>query len=188
MLLNNNKNKCVIYDKYFIDDMYAYQFDENSLKLNFQENNTSFGSTNVDMSNLLSTLSTLSVTQNEKDIWYPAFIDLANSHIETKTLFRGAPSISSNLGIENAVSFSPKFKSWRISGDHTMAIDWILTSPLLPFIPAYGILFWYKESSIHDTFYESKDLPENSVVVPAQDYSYSMKTKSVSVNPSNGIK
>lgn len=174
MILYNNKDQCTIYNKYFIDDLYTYQFNESNSSIDYIENNKSIGATTVNLDNCINKINSLAITKPlEQDIWYPAFITKNNSQIDTKIVFRGAPSISDNLGIENAISFLPKLKSWNVAGNHSMAIDWILTSPLLPFIPEYGILFWYKESSTQKNQpYTTDKIPENSIVYPIGNYSY----------------
>lgn len=173
MLLHDNKNKCTIYDKYFLDDLNPYTIRENnsSLSIDFKSDQR-IVTQNIDISKSINKINTLSVTKPIKDIWYPAFISSSNSELNTKFLFRGVPSISDNIGIEQAVTFSPNFSSWNVSGSHSMNIDWILTAPLLSFIPKYGILFWYKESSLINQELSINNIPENAFIYPAQDYTY----------------
>jgi hypothetical protein len=173
MLLDDNKNKCVIYDKYFIDDLNPYTVTEDisSLYINFKTDQRSI-TQSVDISKTINKINALSVTKPIKDIWYPAFISSNNSELNTKFLFRGVPSISDNIGIEQAATFSPNFSSWNVSGSHSMNIDWILTAPLLSFIPKYGILFWYKESSLVNKELSINNIPENAFIYPIQNYTY----------------
>jgi uncharacterized protein YsxB (DUF464 family) len=192
MILYNNKDKCTIYNKYFVDDMHPYEFDEPTCSLNYIDNGSSFGSSNVDMSKTLNKINELSISYKQKDIWYPAFINKANSLINTKILFRGAPSLSDDIGIEDAIFFGPKLKSWNINGQYRMSTDWILTAPLTPFTAEYGILFWYKESTIQGIQGSKiEDIPENSIVYPIGDYSYidySQKpSRSINVGPNTKL-
>lgn len=165
-----NENKCKFYDKYFIDDLYPYKFNDSNSTITYYDNGLELRTSEVDMSKALKIIGSLSVSE-EKDCWIPAFIDLDQSQANSRVLFRGATSFNENLGIENAITIKdPLFQSWNINNGK-MVSDWILTSDIIPFSPRYGILFWYKNSSSLEKR-RADQIPLSAIVQPVQKYSY----------------
>ena len=167
-----NENNCKFYDKYFIDDLYSYKFNTDNNTITYYNNGSSLRTSQVDMSKALSIIDSLS-SDARNDFWIPAFINLNNSQANSRVLFRGATSFNENLGIDNAIIIKdPAFQNWNVSNGN-MISDWILTSDIIPFSPRYGILFWYKNSSlVQQQGLSSNQIPYNSIVSPAQDYRY----------------
>jgi hypothetical protein len=185
MYLDDNKDKCTIYDRSFQDDLYPFSYDNFSIK--FDKGFGEFVTVKVDASSRPRQLieEIAKRTYGEKlpeNQWFPVFIDneVSAQNINNRTLFRGTPDPSDALGIENIMSFSADsdiFRSWDITnGD--MTIDWILTSPLLPFVPKYGLLCWYyynPDATIARLDADPvsiENVSYNTVVQMLEDYSY----------------
>lgn len=173
MLINDKINKCTVYNKYFIDDLVNYTLEEkdNTLTVKYSDGSN----TVVDFSRLESSIQTIinsyKSNNEKKDCWYPGIITKNNSNILTKNLIKGFAINFDNLGIESAISFNAKFQNWTTSLPVNMEADWIINSPIIPFIPKYGVLFWYKTN----TAIVSKplsEIPNESRLICESDISY----------------
>lgn len=149
MLINDKINKCTVYNKYFIDDLINYTLEETNNALTIKYSNGS--NATVDFSRLeasaQSIINSYKASNEKKDCWYPAIVTKDNSNTLNKDLIKGFAINFDNLGIESAVSFDAKFQSWTTNTPVNMSLDWIINSPIIPFKPKYGILFWYKNNT-----------------------------------------
>ena len=175
MLPNNN---CVFYDKYFIDDLYPNQYFSSFNQLGYSTAPKGTKNSSVDMSVALATIGKLIKDVGEKNCWIPAIINRETDQTKTKLLFRGTQSLSENLGLESAIKIrDPQFKNWKVKNGYLNS-DWVLTSDILPFIPLYGILFWFKRNKNISGALQSyvplsaDEIPYNSVVSPTKNYEY----------------
>ena len=168
------RNKCTIYDKYFIDDLLPYALIENDNKLYIRYNadmseisfpgrpqtlmptdvqveiNQSSGVDNILEAILLKNIPRIA-DDYYLDVWTPIIIDIpiSYSYQTNKRLIRGGSIIQTRLGIENFMKFIPQFQSWNITNqnDTYLSSDLMITSPILPFTAKYGIIAWAKRSS-----------------------------------------
>jgi len=196
--MSKSTDTCVIYDKYFIDDLLPYSLvlEKNKLKINYSNQK----SAEVDTSKAKSTL--IKCIANTKKLnsslllgncWYPVFVDSTTSTTQYNLLNSGSMSNSDTLGIDDAITFEPDFQNWSIGGSAKMTIDWIINSFYSPYLQHNGILCWYKESSSNfipgTNFY---DIPPHCVLIPNQTLSYQVKdtkgrTKNITINSTNKV-
>jgi len=174
MLINDKINKCTIYNKFFIDDLLSYNLIESQgvLTIEYSDSNKSvvnFSRLEAVVGNIIR--SSFDEKKDKKDCWYPGIITLANSNTYSKNLIKGYAINFDNLGIENAMSFTPRFKNWTTSVPVVMETDWIINSPVIPFIPKHGILFWYKKNS-KLAFKKIEDIPSEVPIVSRGEYSF----------------
>ncbi len=175
MLPNNH---CVFYDKYFIDDLYPNQYFSSFNELGYTNAPKGTKNSSVDMSVALAAIGKLIKDVGEKDCWIPAIINRETDQTKTKLLFRGTQSLSENLGLESAIKIrDPQFKNWKVKNGYLNS-DWVLTSDIVPFIPLYGILFWFKRNKNISGALQSyvplsaDEIPYNSIVSPTKNYEY----------------
>ena len=191
MLLNDQINKCTIYDKFLIDDLLDYTLIENggALTIQYRGSDSSvvnFGVLEGVAASLVN--SSFDNAKDKRDCWYPAIINLGNSNTHTKNLIKGFSVNFDNLGIEKALSFDAKLKNWNSSSTLEMSIDWIINSPILPFIPKYGILFWYKKKS-NVNFVRFDDTPLEVPLLSEREYSYLTSDKQlITIRPGYAVR
>ena len=191
MLLNDQINKCTIYDKFLIDDLLDYTLIENggALTIQYRGSDSSvvdFGVLEGVAASLVN--SSFDNVKDKRDCWYPAIINLSNSNTYTKNLIKGFSVNFDNLGIEKALSFDAKLKNWNSSSTLEMSIDWIINSPILPFIPKYGILFWYKKKS-NVNFVRFDDTPLEVPLLSEREYSYLTSDKQlITIRPGYAVR
>lgn len=198
MLEKDAIKKCTVFDKYFTDEIEIAKLKTNGTNVEIYDSTGAI--TPVDMNPIITKIKSLinEVSDIIDDVWYPVFVDSLNSDIKYKTLSRNAVIRSNPIGLEDIISFTPKFKSITINGDGKMAIDWILNSLITPFVPEYGILFWFKRSNLKTitgaraSGYTLAQLPIGSTVSPISSLSYSIKvsdtdTQNVSISSSTKL-
>ena len=157
------KDNCIIYDKYFIDDLYSYKYNSKNNSISYYDNGKVIGSSNINLNNALIKIKNI-IESNESDYWMPGFIASDGQPIargagfdtiedwnrfSSRLLTQGAVSPYNNLGIDDAVIIEkPMFRNWDIGSkndkNHYMSSDWILNSDLTPYMPVYGLMFWYR--------------------------------------------
>ena len=91
MLLNDQINKCTIYDKFLIDDLLDYTLIENggALTIQYRGSDSSvvnFGVLEGVAASLVN--SSFDNVKDKRDCWYPAIINLGNSNTYTKNLIK----------------------------------------------------------------------------------------------------
>jgi hypothetical protein len=173
MLINDKINKCTVYNKYFIDDLVNYTLDEsnNALTIKYADGNNAV----VDFSRLEGTVQSIinsyKAANEKKDCWYPAIVTKDNSNTLNKDLIKGFAINFDNLGIESSISFDAKFQNWTTSTPVKMSVDWIINSPIIPFKPKYGVLFWYKSNTVA-TSKPLSEIPNESRLVCESEISF----------------
>jgi hypothetical protein len=164
MFLKDNTNKCTITDNVLFNNLQPYSlidFNNNlyiDYNINSEYNSELKPSPNAKQItikfNLIEDLIRLcgygSVFNEDSplhDVWLPLFVDKDSSNIQNKLLSRGTSIEKTQLGIEDFLSFVPKFKNWTVEGSEApMTTDWILNSPFAGYNAQYGILCWIKYS------------------------------------------
>jgi hypothetical protein len=176
MLKKDAQNKCILYDKYFLDDLYPYKYNNKTDTIDYYKDGAFLDSYNVYMDELIKFIvSSIEATDKKwnnvelKDVWVPCFVSVKDSKIETKMLFKGSSSIPDSIGLEKAFWFDPKFQNWD-SGSSYMSVNWILTPEMMPFIPKYGLMFWYKKSSSVIQKQSMADINTYDIVKPIKEY------------------
>jgi hypothetical protein len=117
------------------------------------------------------------------NVWLPIFITKtdSNNSISTIPVFNNTAIVNSRIGIEDAITFEPKFQNWNLYGGQTpvMSIDWILNSSLAPLSAEYGLLCWIKiisnnVSSLYpNEFFDLNLFPDHSrLLCSANDQQY----------------
>ena len=134
-------SNCIIFDKFIQDDLLPYTLLDNTDNLIIKYNdNTTFTVTLA-----LNKLARFKPTNPDPDIWYPVWItddiDVNNKVLSQNGAYKNSNSAlsSGRLGIEDFISFAPKFKNLSISAGK-MSIDWILNQSTIPFFLSYGLL------------------------------------------------
>jgi hypothetical protein len=170
-------NKCEFYNQTFLENLHNFEFDLDKKNIRYTDPPKSIP---LDLSRLENLLSKIPVQYT--DIWTPYIIDQTNSDIVHSNLARSTIIKSDNLGIEEIIRFEPSFRDWNVTGVD-MVVDWIITPIIAPFIPRYGVLFWYKNRN-PKVGYALNEVPINSVIYPTQSFSYQKKidNKIISVN------
>ena len=172
-------NSCEFFNESFIENLYPYQFKNNSIYYDINGSNSYSSNGTLITSNIQSLLS---LTTSVADAWVPYFINRSNSKIINKNLVRSTSIDSVNLGIEEALTFTPNFRDWTVTGSSKMVVDWIVTPPISPFEPKYGLMFWYKKREAATGSFKFDQIPINSIVYASSSASY-QKTVSTSDSP-----
>jgi hypothetical protein len=121
-----------------------------------------------------------------EEVWTPALI--SDENLITHKPFFGKQQIKNTiLGVEDAVTFESRFKSWDTEEASTssfksinMNSNWFVSSMLTTIKPEYGVLFWYKKNSSYtaDGTLPYKDIPIGTIVSWTGSYSYQGMTLS----------
>jgi hypothetical protein len=192
MLEKDKIKKCKVFDKYFTDEIEIAKIETVSGGSSINIFNSANASTSIDMSYIKNKIIALinAVPNVIQDVWYPVFVDSANSDIKYKTLSRNGAIRSNPIGLEDIISFTPTFKTITINGDAKMSIDWILNSLVTPFMPEYGVLFWFKKSNLAQIVgagtsgFTLEKIPIGGVVSPKASLSYTVPVANGTVNVS----
>ena len=176
MLKKDAQNKCILYDKYFLDDLYPYKYNNRTDTIDYYKDGAFLDSYNVYMDRLMDFIQVAITATNKqnpngeiKDVWIPCFVSVKDSKIETKMLFKGSSSIPDSIGLEKAFWFDPQFQNWDSDSSY-MSVNWILTPEMMPFIPKYGLMFWYKKSSSMTTEQPIAEINSYDIVKPIKEY------------------
>lgn len=167
MLSQDKSDKCIFYNKYFLDDLFPYKYDFPS-KISYYNEGQFLESKDINFNSLTNFIDLHTPIEGlPKDVWMPVFIRTTNSLISNKTLYKGSSSTQKNIGIENAMSFEPILQNWDVT-NAKMTTDWIITPRTSPFTPTYGLLFWYKNTNNPNLL--SEDCPYDKILKPIETY------------------
>jgi hypothetical protein len=193
-MITKTRENCVFYDKHFLDDLQGYSFvEENGAAFILYDDNTRLPVTiNSNISSIISS-EYASVPNRQKDVWYPVFLNLANNKINSRFLFKGSVQPYINLGIDEAISFPGKFRSWSIIGSSTMSCDWHISASVSTNISEYGLLCWIQDSSRKVSDIKIDDIPVGAMFKIKSFISYVIevvvngikKKKTISISPSD---
>lgn len=140
-LLDFSKN-CDIITSSFVDDLINYSLKEDG-SLQWSDN-TNLDYTVKNSINLFA--------NNGNNYWTPNFVTNDNL-VDNKIISHYGPVkgnsqfASGRIGIEDFISFTPRFKNWNVSNGNNMVIDWILNRSRTPHRIVAGLNYW-KISSI----------------------------------------
>jgi hypothetical protein len=142
MPLLDNSKQCDIITSSFLEDLQNYSIVGDNIK--WQDNSANLNYTIKNNINLF---------ENNADgptSWTPNFIQddnlVDNKLISHYGSIKGDSIFSSGrIGIEDFISFTPRFKSWTVSNNN-MVIDWILNRSRSPYTIMYGLNYWKKNS------------------------------------------
>jgi hypothetical protein len=180
-----SNSQCIFYSKSFFDDLYPYDIvsNEGSFQIRFD---TEGGPVQKSLKFRMPSLSDFSSSQINNDSWIPVLTNITNSDIEIRNdyLASGFVLNSENIGSEAVIEFEPSFRSWNCSNG-TMVADWILTPPLYPYLPEYGLMCWVKKPQVEriDTGGVTIDkIPFNTEIFPTSSFAYTSNNVSVSID------
>jgi hypothetical protein len=186
--MSTNNLDCTFYNKSFFENLYSHNI------VSIDNNNDKF-EIHFDINGTISKIpieykkpSLLLGTFNN-EYWTPIFINLNNSIISNNYLASGFVLSSENLGIESIIKFNPKLKDWTITDGAKMVTDWILTSPLYPYLPEYGLLCWAKTKtySADANGITIDKIPYNTVVYSTMNRTYTIDKQTVSITTSTKL-
>jgi hypothetical protein len=184
-----NNSPCVFYNKSFVEDLYPYRFKKNINSDTYTIEYT-INSAIKELEISLQFPDFIFKPQNlSKDRWTPIIIDRATSKrlITHNYLASGFSIQSHDLGIQSVVKFLPEFKNW-ISTTGEMVIDWILTSPIYPYFPEYGIMCWAKKTQTPDSkSLKIEEIPYNTIVYSNKSWSYIAGERRIEVGTSTKL-
>ena len=88
-------------------------------------------------------------SDDANDFWTPIFISddnlVTNKLISHYGSIRGDSDLASGrIGIENFITFNPKFKNWNVN-QGLMVIDWILNRSRTPYNIKAGLMYWKRK-------------------------------------------
>jgi hypothetical protein len=105
MLEKDKIKKCKVFDKYFTDEIEIAKIETVSGGSSINIFNSANAPTSIDMSYIKNKIIALinAVPNVIQDVWYPVFVDSANSDIKYKTLSRNGVIRSNPIGLEDMV-------------------------------------------------------------------------------------
>jgi hypothetical protein len=132
-LLDLSKN-CDISTSSFLDDLRGYSVKDGNIV--WTDNSFSAYSTQQNL-----------FENTGNNYWTPNFInndDLVQNKVISHygSILGDSSYLSGRIGIEDFITFSPKFKNWDTNG--TMIIDWLLHRPTTPHAVEAGLNYWKK--------------------------------------------
>jgi hypothetical protein len=142
MPLLDNSKQCDIITSSFLENLQNYSIVGDNIK--WQDNSANL---NYSIKN------NINLFQNDPSgptSWTPNFVR-DDSLVDNKLIshygsIKGDSIFSSGrIGIEDFISFTPRFKSWTVSNNN-MVIDWILNRSRSPYTIMYGLNYWKKNS------------------------------------------
>lgn len=140
MRIVDNRTKCNIYNASFFADLQKHKIQDDGTSLSIQYESSTSLPISLNLTDILSLIST-SVDTN---VWTPAIIS-GQTFIKRKPILGKVNIKKPILGIDEAVRFPARFKSWTTSVDLDMKLDWRISNEISQFIPEYGIMYWYKK-------------------------------------------
>jgi len=169
-----NKDKCIFYDKYFLDDLESYEVVNINGVANIKYLNTNT-LTPITLSPDITSIiqqGFSSISQPKENVWYPIFVDKLNNRVKNKFLFRGSAANNLVLGIDQAITFNGTFKNWNVSGSSKMCTDWIINSQLPAYLTEYGLMCWVQKSSYKAKAISIDDIPIGASIRYSGSLSY----------------
>ena len=156
--INNLKN-CAIFDRFLHDDLRDYTLYDESDSLYIEFPGDRYPVTfNLEALQKIYQDNLFGQTTTIVNMWQPVFVwddsFITNKMLTKEGAIRNAnPNFkSARLGIENFMSFKPRFQHWSVgSDDATLTTDWIINRANLPYYLEYGLLFWYKKLPDEDS-------------------------------------
>ena len=132
---------CVVNNNTFQQDLVSYSVSNEAIL--WSDNSTSsYSIGNINGQSVFDGIATTGY-------WTPYIID-SDAQVSYKAIshygsFSNNKDFRTNrLGIEDFITFSPKFKNWSVSGNSVMTIDWILNRPRSQYAVYGGISCWGK--------------------------------------------
>jgi len=177
----NNTKKCDIFNNSFFQDLEQYRLidDINGDVYIKYESETGVKPVSVRMEAVIGLID----NSVDTEVWTPVLMT-GESFLGYKPFFGRQQIQNTILGVENAVSFESKFKSWNTelpspSGTGFKSIDmssnWFISSMSTTIKPEYGLLFWYKKNSApysSSGTLDYEDIPIGTTVSWTGSFSY----------------